>query len=165
MFHQQQNPELLIILHDKHPVLLLPVLLQLENDLRQAVQRQEKSRGRELLNQLLGPYGITATTLLWLLPPVIYGLILGQAARKLPGEPLENRPAACYIVCILAALVRSAGNTAVIWADSVIYGYYTFALVFGAVAIRFLTGMAAAVLVATVVMPLVRLLRRRNPAE
>lgn len=32
---------------------LSPVLLQLENDLRQAVQRQEKSRGRELLNQLL----------------------------------------------------------------------------------------------------------------
>lgn len=32
---------------------LSPVLLQLENDLRQAVQQQEKSRGRELLNQLL----------------------------------------------------------------------------------------------------------------
>lgn len=32
---------------------LSPVLLQLENDLRQAVQRQEKGRARELLNQLL----------------------------------------------------------------------------------------------------------------
>ena len=43
-----------------------------------------------------------------------------------------------------------------------IYGYYSFALVFGAAAIRFVTGIVAAVLVATVAMPLVKLLRRQN---
>ena len=116
----------------------------------------------ELLNQVLGPYGITATTLLWVMPPVIYAVLLGLAARRQSGGALESRPVACYAICVLAALVRTAVNTAVIWLDSVIYGYYSFALVFGAAAIRFVTGMIAAVLVATVAMPLVKLLRRQN---
>jgi len=116
----------------------------------------------ELLNQVIGPYGITATTLLWVLPPVVYALIIGLAAGRQAGKRLEERVLLCYGVCILAAVVRSAGNTLVIWADSVIYGYYSFALVFGAAAIRFVTGMVAAVLVATVTMPLVRILRKQR---
>ena len=116
----------------------------------------------ELLNQVISPYGITATTLLWLMPPVIYALIIGAAARKQTEKPLETRIVLCYVVCILAAIVRTAANTLVIWADSVIYGYYSFAIVFGAAAIRFVTGIVAAILVATVTMPLVRLLRRQR---
>ena len=115
----------------------------------------------ELLNQVIGPYGITATTLLWVIPPVVYALIIGFAARA-QTRPLETRPILCYALCIVAALVRSAGNTLVIWADSLIYKYYSFALVFGAAAIRFLTGVIAAVLVATVTMPLVRILRKQR---
>lgn len=38
---------------ERQDIPLSPVLLQLENDLRQAVQHQEKGRARELLNQLL----------------------------------------------------------------------------------------------------------------
>ena len=116
----------------------------------------------ELLNQVIGPYGITATTLLWVMPPVIYALIIGLIAKRQSRGALENHPIACYVVCILAALVRTAANTGVIWLDSIIYGYYSFALVFGAAAIRFVTGIVAAVLVATVTMPLVKLLRRQN---
>lgn len=116
----------------------------------------------ELLNQIISPYGITATTLLWVMPPVIYAVIIGLTAKRQSRGALESRPVACYVVCILAALVRTTANTAVIWLDSVIYGYYSFALVFGAAAIRFVTGIIAAVLVATVAMPLVKLLRRQN---
>lgn len=111
----------------------------------------------ELLNQLLSPYGITATTLLWVVPPVLFGLIVGLTGRR-----MEERPLRCYVVCIAAALVRTAANTLVIWLDSVIYGYYTFALVFGAALVRFATGILAVVLVATVTIPLVRLLRRQG---
>ena len=116
----------------------------------------------ELLNQVIGPYGITATTLLWTLPPVIYALIIAGAAKRQGREPMERRVVFCYTICVVAAVVRSAGNTLVIWADSVIYGYYSFALVFGAAAIRFVTGIVAAVLVATVTMPLVRVLRKQK---
>lgn len=117
----------------------------------------------ELLNQVFGPYGITATTLLWALPPVAYALVIALAAGKGTGRRrLEERAAVCYIVCIAASLLRTVGNTCVIWLDSVIYGYYSFAIVFGAAAIRFMTGVVAAILVATATMPLVRLLRRRD---
>ena len=116
----------------------------------------------ELFNQVLGPYGVTATTFLWTLPPVIFGILIGLAARNRDGNTLENRAVLCYVVCIGAALIRTAGNTTVIWLDSVIYGYYTFALVFGAAAVRFLTGMITAVLVTTISIPLVKLLRRQN---
>jgi len=116
----------------------------------------------ELLNQVFSPYGITATTLLWALPPVAYALVIALAAGKGAGRRLEDRVLLCYVVCILASLLRTAGNTCVIWLDSVIYGYYSFAIVFGAAAIRFVTGIVAAVLVATATMPLVRLLRRRD---
>ena len=116
----------------------------------------------ELLNQVIGLYGITATTPLWVVPPVLYALIIAVAAKRQTGRPMENRVVFCYVVCIAAAVVRSAGNTLVIWADSVIYKYYSFALVFGAAAIRFATGIVAAILVATLTMPLMRVLRKRK---
>ena len=118
----------------------------------------------ELLNQIISPYGITATTLLWVIPPMIQAGILGVVAVRMQasGKRLESRPVVCYAVSIAAAVVTTAANTAVIWLDSVIYGYYTFALVFGSAAIRFVTGVIAAVLVATVAMPLIAILRRQK---
>lgn len=116
----------------------------------------------ELLNQVVGPYGVTATTLFWTLPPVVFAGIIGIAAKHRAAQTLEERPAACYVICVLAALVRTAANTCVIWLDSVIYGYYSFKLVFGMAALRFVTGIIAAVLVATVTMPVVRVLRRQK---
>ena len=118
----------------------------------------------ELLNQIISPYGITATTLLWVIPPMIQAGLIGAAAVRMQaaGKRLERRPVACYAVSIAAAVITTAANTAVIWLDSVLYGYYTFALVFGSAVVRFITGIVAAVLVATVAMPLVALLRRQK---
>lgn len=118
----------------------------------------------ELLNQIISPYGITATTVLWLIPPMIRGGIIGAAAlhSQMGGRRLESRPVACYGVCVAAAIVTTLANTAVIWLDSVLYGYYTFALVFGAALIRFVTGIVAAVAVTAVAIPLVALLRRQK---
>ena len=118
----------------------------------------------ELLNQLLGTYGLTATTLLWVLPPMLQAALIGGAASRMQaaGKRLESRPVTCYAVCVLAAVITTAANTAVIWLDSVIYGYYAFAVVFGSAAVRLVTGVAAAVLVTTAAMPLVALLRRQK---
>ena len=48
------------------------------------------------------------------------------------------------------------------WADSLIYGYYTFAYVFGNAVVRFITGMVNSVVIATVAIPLVRILRKQG---
>ena len=117
----------------------------------------------EFLNQML-TYGFTATTVLWLIPPALRGLIIGAAALRLmkSSRPLESRPVLLYAVCAGAAVCTTACNSAVIWLDSVIYHYYTFAYVFGDMLIRFVTGMITAVLVATLAIPLLRFLRRQR---
>lgn len=117
----------------------------------------------EFLKQLLS-YGFTATTLLWTIPVMLRGLVIGAAAIrfKRTAKPLTARPILCSIVCIAAAVITTAANTLVIWLDSVIYGYYSFAYVFGATAVRFVTGMITSVLVALVAVPLVYLLERQK---
>lgn len=117
----------------------------------------------EFLNQMLS-YGFTVTTGLWLIPPAVRGLIIGLVAMRMwsSPRPLENRPAVYYSVCIGAAVVTTVCNTAIIWLDSHIYHYYTFAAVFGDAAARFVAGMVTAVVISTIAMPLVRLLRRQG---
>lgn len=116
----------------------------------------------EFLNQMLN-YGFTLTTALWLIPPAVRGLIVGMVALRAAraGKYLELRPVLFYSVCVAAAVVTTVCNTAVIWLDSVLYHYYTFAYVFGSTLVRLFTGIVTAVLVTTVTIPLARILRRQ----
>ena len=120
----------------------------------------------ELLNQLLS-YGLTATTLLWLVPPAVRGLTVGLLAARLwrTGHPLETRPVLCYGICVLAALCTTVANTLIIWLDSVLLHYYSAAYVFGQLFYRLGSGVVIAVIIATVAMPLAGLLRRQGIAR
>lgn len=117
----------------------------------------------EFLKQMLA-YGFTATTLLWIIPPALRGLLIGLAAARLwkTGKPLEERPVACYAVGIAAAIVTTLANTLVIWLDSVLYGYYTPVYVFGNLLLRLGVGVATAVLVSIAAMSVVPVLRRQS---
>ena len=53
----------------------------------------------------------------------------------------------------------------VMYLDSVIMGYYSFAYVFGSALIRICSGILTAVVVSTVAIPLVRLLRQQKLAQ
>jgi ECF transporter S component (folate family) len=120
----------------------------------------------EFLNQMLS-YGFTATTPLWLIPPVVRGVIVGLCARRLreTARPLEFHAGRLYAVCVAASFGTTVCNTAVIWLDSVLYHYYTFAYVFGDGLLRVFTGVVTAVCVASVAMPITRLLRRQGLAQ
>ena len=67
----------------------------------------------------------------------------------------------CYGICMAVALCTTAVNTLVMYLDSVIMGYYSFAYVFGSAVIRIISGILTAVVVTTMAIPLVRLLRRQ----
>lgn len=116
----------------------------------------------EFFNQVLS-YGFDVTTLLWLIPPAVRGLVVGGAAllAEKKGQRLEDRYGLCYAVCVAAALCTTAVNTVVMYVDSVIKAYYSFAYVFGSAVIRVGSGILTAVAVSTVAVPLVQLLRRR----
>ena len=115
----------------------------------------------ELLYQVI-LYGITATTPIWLVPPVLHALRLGLFAHFMGNRqrPLENRPAAWYFACVDCGIVNAVFNTAALYFDSVIYKYYQFHLVFGLALVRAGVAIATAVVVATVSIPLARALRK-----
>ena len=116
----------------------------------------------EFFNQTLS-YGVTPTTVLWLIPPAVRGLAVGYAALTLRKGPrsLDERPVLCYVICMAAALLTTVVNTLVMYLDSVIMGYYSFAYVFGSAVVRITSGILTAVVVTTGAVPLVRLLRRQ----
>lgn len=117
----------------------------------------------EFFKQLL-TYGVTYTTVLYLIPPALRGLAvgLGAALALRRGRRLEERRALCYAVCVAAAICTTVGNTLINWLDSVIFDYYTPALIFGDLIWRLLVGMINAVVMASLAMPLVRVLRKRS---
>lgn len=121
----------------------------------------------EFINQLIGGYGITATTALWLIPPAVRGVVIGAAALacRRTERPLECRPILGYAVCVLGALCTTLTNTAVIAADAWIYHYYSKAYVFGELLYRLGSGVLIAVIVATAALPMAGLLRRQGLAR
>lgn len=116
----------------------------------------------EFLIQATGRYGLTVTTPLWCLPPAFRALVLGLGFALLGvRQPRGKRQIVLfYVVLMLGALVTTIGNTAVIWADSVIFGYYSYAYVFGQLVIRLVTGVVTAVVVGIIAIPLDRALEK-----
>lgn len=95
-----------------------------------------------LLYQVLR-YGVTVTTPLWILPYALCGLLTGRYAQKRDFS-LDGRQMA-FIVLSMSILIFLL-NTVSLYVDSKIYGYYSFAFIFGAFFLRLLIclGKAAA---------------------
>ena len=108
------------------------------------------------MNQLL-TYGVTATTLLWVLPAAVRGLLIGLYAKHC-GYALSR--AQTVGVLAVTALIVTALNTGAMYLDSVIYGYYSYLYVFGGLVIRVISGVATAVVMAFVAPPVIDLLKR-----
>lgn len=116
----------------------------------------------ELIAQIIGPYGLAPTTVLYVIPAGLRGLVVGLGAlwcRQATGKRLENRPALCYIVGIAGAVTNTVANTVSIWIESVMY-HTEFAVHIPFLPARFATGIVTAVCVTTVCIPLAHALRR-----
>lgn len=120
----------------------------------------------EFLAQLLA-WGLQPNTILWVLPPVANGLVVGAFAARFwkSGKPLENRLPLCYVVALLGALATSCVTTVSLWLDSLMYGYYSFAIVFGGALLRFGKDIVIVAIITTVAIPLTQLLRRTGVAK
>lgn len=115
----------------------------------------------EFLAQLLA-WGLQPNTILWVLPPVANGLVVGAFAAHFwgSGKPLENRLALCYSAALLGSIATSCVTTVSLWLDSLMYGYYSFAIVFGGALVRFGKDIIIVAIVTTAAIPLTQLLRR-----
>lgn len=65
-----------------------------------------------------------------------------------------------YVVCLVGSFATSCVTTVCLWLDSLIYDYYSFAFVFGSALIRFGKDIVIVAIVTTIVIPLMKLLRR-----
>ena len=108
------------------------------------------------MNQLI-TYGLTATTVLWVLPAAARGLMIGAYAKKCRFE--LSRTQIISVLC-LTAIVVTALNTGAMYLDSVINGYYSYVYVFGGVITRVIAGLATALVMSFVAPPVVSMLDR-----
>lgn len=92
------------------------------------------------LNQML-TYGFTATTVLWIIPAGIRGLMIGFYAKH---HNFDMSFKQTQFITISSALAVTAVNTLVMYIDSKIYGYYSFAYVFGGILPRIIAGIIVA---------------------
>ena len=72
------------------------------------------------LGQLLGPYGISATTPLWMLPVGVLGLIVGLYAKGHGPDISRGRLA---VLVLIALVADTTVTTAVMYVDCLVYKY------------------------------------------
>lgn len=104
------------------------------------------------LNQMI-KYGLTPTTILWILPAGVKGLMIGAYAKH---KKFKMTVAQMTFITILSAFVVTTLNTVVMYIDSKMFGYYSFAYVFGAIVWRYLAGIVTSVIYVVVIPPLMK---------
>ena len=107
------------------------------------------------LNQMI-TYGFTATTLLWIIPAGLRGLLVGLYAKR-HGFDMTLRQT--VFITVATALLTTALNTLVLYIDSWVYGY-SYAATLPAVVLRILAGILTAVLFSLILPTILKVLRR-----
>lgn len=92
----------------------------------------------EFLSQILGPYGLTPTTLLWCLGETVRGGVLGLCSVLFfrnglitAGKVERKYMVSMLICCVLTGVLAALGQTFALYVDSKMFGYYSYAIVFG----------------------------------
>lgn len=79
------------------------------------------------LEQVLSPYGLSATTILWMLPVLLLALVAGLLFRLLR-RVMDTWQVAMALVVLTAELAFTAANTAALYLDGYIMQYSVTAL-------------------------------------
>ncbi|MCD7748907.1 MAG: folate family ECF transporter S component [Oscillospiraceae bacterium] len=110
------------------------------------------------LSQLLGPYGISATTILWMLPPALLGLLTGLYAKRHGREQNARR---LFLPLLLFLLADTTLTTGVMWVDCQVY-HYAFATYAPYIIWRYVADVIKAVVHALLLPPVVRALGKEQ---
>ena len=105
------------------------------------------------LFQLIGPYGISATTVLWMLPDCLWGLLTGLLLKNASTASTLRR----ITVLSLSSLAVTTLTTGVMYVDCLVYKY-SFAAYTPFILWRYIAGIIISVLIALVLPPLLKAL-------
>lgn len=112
-----------------------------------------------LLYQLLfSGYGITATTLLWVLPHAFSGLMVGLYAKS-KNYKLTSKQ--IIFISIISALSVTTFNSIALYVDAKLYGYYYAGLVLGSIVLKIFTGIILAITYSLLMPRLLNFLNRK----
>lgn len=106
----------------------------------------------ELVLQLTGQYGFTATTLFWVLPYVVIGAVCGIVFENKIVKFNGGIKYGVFIVSLQVLL--SILNTIVIFIDSMIFGYYSFVYVFGSLIVKLMSAILTGI-VYSIILPFI----------
>ena len=106
-------------------------------------------------------YGFTATTVLWMLPPIVLGALVGLYARSKQFDMTTRQHAS---IIAIGCLTVTTINTVVMLIDGWVYGYPV-AFTFSVVSLRYVSSIAMAVIYTIVVPRVVKLIRRSGLIE
>lgn len=82
---------------------------------------------------LFSGYGITLTTVLWILPYIVCGLVVGVYSANKNYALSRNQ---MIFIILVSELAITLLNTVALYVDSKLYGYYSAAFVFGTLVAR-----------------------------
>lgn len=114
--------------------------------------------GSFIYQLLFSGYGITATTILWVSPHALSGLIVGAYAKF---KKFELSVIDIGLISIISALLVTALNVLALYVDSKLYGYYSYVLVFGNVLVKVLIGIILAIVYTSILPKLIDFLRKQ----
>lgn len=121
----------------------------------------------EFLSQILGPYGLTPTTLLWCVGESVRGVTLGLCAMLILRKWLLSalrlngkQTAALLVCCVLTGVLAALGQTLALYVDSNMFGYYRYEIVFGVMVWRILIYALFSAVFGYVSLPIITALRK-----
>ena len=119
----------------------------------------------KFLNQML-TYGLTPTTVLWILPAVVQGLATGIGVvvlrKLLSNHRFETKGYSIGVLTVSAVggMLAAVLNTVAYYVDSKMFGYYDYYLVLGVFWIRLALNAGLGVLMGSVGMSITQVLKR-----
>ena len=121
----------------------------------------------EFLSQVLGPYGLTQTTLLWCIGETVRGGTLGLCAwlflRKwlfAAERPNARQTAILLVCCAITGILAAFGQTFALYVDSKLLGYYSYLMVFGVLVWRVVVYVVVSALLGYLCLPIIAALRK-----
>lgn len=121
----------------------------------------------EFLAQVLGPYGLTPTTLLWCLGETLRGVSLGLCSMLflkkwlLSTERLNGKKTVVLLACCaVTGVLASLGQTFALYVDSNMMGYYNYHMVFGVMVWRILVYIVLSIAFGYLSLPIISALRK-----
>ena len=110
--------------------------------------------------QLRGPYGLSITTPIWMIPPilraVVFGLIYELYLKK--GIRLEDKRGLYITFAIIAGLITTIANTGAIYLDAKIFGYSASIAILESI-FRFVSSVASSIFIALLSLPIIYALK------